>query len=295
MVIKILEESSLKSCIIFGAGSAIAKNFMQNYQDHLEIHAFARKIDKTFNNVKSYATNYEDLDQFSELINKVEYIIFCIGVTNASDQTIKDVNIGIFDKIFAKITNKKKVVFISSAAILFNKGAYVESKLHGEQYLEKSLHDYISLRPSVMHGPFDKNNIINMQNFIKKMPFIPVIAPNYVIQPVYMPDIASVIYKAIENDKFTNKNYTISGPNQIKLYKVFKLLKHKLKSTKLLIPIPLKPVQIVVKILSYVLPKDKIMAHQILNMKIHSPFDSSELKNDYDYQPQSFEETLFNY
>ena len=76
---------------------------------------------------------------------------------------------------------------------------------------------------------------------------------------------------------------------------MFKLLKHKLKSTKLLIPIPLKPVQIVVKILSYVLPKDKIMAHQILNMKIHSPFDSSELKNDYDYQPQSFEETLFNY
>lgn len=285
----------MKKCIIIGAGSAVAQNFIDQYQKNFEIHAFARKnLEQEFD-IQFYQTNYQDLENYKTLFNQANTIIYCIGVTNASDDEIKKINIDVFDNFFKLIETSKNVIFISSAAILFNQGAYVDSKLHAENYLKNSKHNYISLRPSVMHGKFDKNNIIKMQEFIQKLPFIPVIAPNYVIQPVYMKDIARVMANAINKNKFTNKNYVISGPAQVKLYNVFSLLKRKLKSKKILIPIPLKPVQIIVKILSYFLPKDLIMAHQILNMKIHAPFDSSELVNDLDYKNQSFEETIFEY
>lgn len=285
----------MKNVIIFGAGSAIALNFIKTYQNEFKIHAFARtKLPEEFN-IKFYQTNYEDLSLHKDLLNEVDHIIYCIGVTNAKDDEIKSINSDLFDRIFGQIKTKKNVIFISSAAILYNKGAYVDSKLHVENFLKTSQHNYISLRPSVMHGAYDKNNLIKMQQFIQKLPFIPVIAPHYVIQPVFMQDIADVLASAISENKYTNKNYTISGPAQIKLIYVFKLLKKKMKSSKLLIPIPLKPVQIIVRFLALFLPKDKIMAHQILNMKLHPPFDSSELMKDYNYSPRSFEETLFRY
>lgn len=285
----------MKKCIIFGAGSALALNFIKLYQDDLEIHAFARNNLPEDYNINFYQTNYQDIEKYTDILNDIDYIIYCIGVTNASDESIYNINVGIFDKIFKLISKPKKVIFISSAAILFNKGAYVDSKLHAETFLKNSHHDYISLRPSVMHGEYDKNNIIKMQDFINKVPFIPVIAPNYVIQPVYMCDIAQVMRNAIDLDEFTNKNYVISGPAQVKLYQVFKLLKKKMNSKKILIPIPLKPVQIIVRFLSWFLPKDKIMAHQILNMKLHDPFDSSELIKDLKYKQHSFEDSLFKY
>jgi nucleoside-diphosphate-sugar epimerase len=290
-----LEKISLKKVAIIGAGSALALNFIDKYQEEFDIFAFARKnlpfkFKGTF-----FQTNYSDINKYTNELNSCDYIFYCIGVTNAKDKIIREVNIGLFDKIFSNIKEKKKVILISSAAILFNQGAYVESKLHAENFLKESVHDYYSLRPSVMHGPYDQNNIVKMEDFIRKLPFIPVIAPSYVIQPVYMLDIVKVVAKSIHEDIFHNKNYTASGPAQIKLYQVFKLLKKRLNSKKILIPIPLKPVQIVVKFLSLFLPKDKIMAHQILNMKLHPPFDSSELIKDLGYSPQSFEISLFEY
>ncbi len=285
----------MKKCIIFGAGSAIAQNFIKEYQNDFSIHAFARHQLKENFKINFYQTDYTDLSKYQSIFDEVDNIIYCIGVTNASDQEIKKINSELFVKIFKYFNNKKNVIFISSAAILFNKGAYVNSKLSCENYLRQSIHNFISLRPSVMHGEFDENNLIKMQDFIKKMPFIPVIAPKHVIQPVYMRDITKVFARAIEENKFTNKLYTVSGPKQIQLIYVFKLLKKKLNSKKLLVPIPLRPVQLMVKFLAFFLPKDLIMAHQILNMKIHEPFNSGELEKDYHYQPRSFEETIFKY
>lgn len=285
----------MKKCAVIGAASALALNFIKEYQDQICIIAFARSELPIKFKGEFYKTNYYDIANHLNEIDECDYIFYCVGVTNATDNEIKEININLFKNLFEKITKPKKVILISSAAILFNKGAYVQSKLFAENYLKESMHNYISLRPSVMHGEFDKNNIIKMQFFIKKLPFIPVIAPSYVIQPVYMKDITSIVAKSILEDKFTNKNYTISGPEQVKLFDVFKLLKHKMNSKKLLIPIPLKPVQWVVKFLSLFLPKDKIMAHQILNMKLHPPFDSSELRNDYNYNPKHFKDVLFEY
>jgi nucleoside-diphosphate-sugar epimerase len=295
LVIKVLEEINLKKCAIIGASSALALNFIKEYQNEFELHAFARNKPPFEFKGKFYQTNYQDISKYIEIIEECNYIFYCVGVTNAKDHEIKDINIKLFDHLFSLITSPKNVILISSAAILYNNGAYVESKLHAENYLKSSQHNYISLRPSVMHGPFDKNNIIKMQDFIRKLPFIPVIAPSYVIQPVFMIDILKVVANAIRKNKFTNKNYTVSGPGQIKLYEVFKLLKQKMHSKKILIPIPLKPVQLMVRFLGLFLPKDKIMAHQILNMKLHPPFDSSELIKDYDYRPTEFKISLFEY
>jgi len=292
---KILDAINLKKCAVLGAASALGLNFIKNYQESLLISAFARSELPIKGQYKFFKTDYSNLEDIAKELNEIDYIFYCIGVTNASDDQIKAINIDLFDKIFAQIKSPKKVIFISSAAVLFNQGAYVDSKLHCEKFLAASEHQYFALRPSVMHGSFDKNNIIKMIEFIQKVPFIPVIAPNYVIQPVYMLDILKTVKEAIDKDIFTNKNYTVSGPAQLKLYEVFRLLKKKLNSKKVLIPIPLKPVQWVVKFLSLFLPKDKIMAHQILNMKLHSPFDSSELSKDYGYKPTTFEKSLFEY
>ena len=75
----------MKKCIIIGAGSAVAQNFIDQYQKNFEIHAFARKnLEQEFD-IQFYQTNYQDLENYKTLFNQADTIIYCIGVTNASD------------------------------------------------------------------------------------------------------------------------------------------------------------------------------------------------------------------
>ena len=288
----------MNKLVIIGANSAIAANFIHRHHQDFSIVAVARSFStaKKLADVTYIENDYSDFGPLKETIREYQNILYCVGVTNADDATIKSVNEGVFERLLCTIQDIDfKMAFISSAAILFNSGAYVDSKLFAEDALEKSGKAFISLRPSVMHGPFDQNNLVKMERFARKLPFIPVIGPRYLIQPVYMPDIVDTLAKVFASAKFTNKRYTVSGPAQVTLEHVFSLLKRKLQTRKPMIKIPLWPVQVVVRFLALFLPKNLIMAHQILNMKIHRPFDSSEFIADYGFAPQSFEDSLFRY
>lgn len=281
-----------------GANSALALNFIQNHHKDFSIVAMARKFDAklSFPNIQYIESDYESFQALQELFSSIENVLYCIGVTNAKDEKIKAVNEDIFSRFMQALPSRKlNIAFISSAAVLHNKGAYVSSKFFAENKLKNSVHNHISLRPSVMHGPFDKNNLVKMELIAKRLPFIPVVGPDFSIQPVYMPDIAQALARAFNEGKFTGKAYTVSGPAQITLEQVFSLLKKKLNARKPMIKIPLKPAQTLVEFMSKFLPKDKIMAHQILNMKKHPPFESSEFIKDYQFKQSSFQESLFRY
>lgn len=281
----------MKKVLIIGANASIAKNLIDllSQSHEYEIHALQRVKSVNTDKVFYHQTDYSNIENYKSLIKSAEYIFYTIGITNGSETEIKEINIDLFNKFLSYFSHESKIIYMSSASPLYNDNAYAKSKLYAEKKLKELNFSFIALRPSVMYGPYDRNNLVKIINFIKKLPIVPVIAPSYKIQPVYMPDIAKLILKAIQHNIFTNKEYIISGPKQISMYELFRLLKQKLKLKRPLIPIPLKPVQLVIKFLNLFIPAKYLLAYQVLNMKIHQPFDSSLAIEDFDFEQTPFE------
>lgn len=281
--------------MILGGNAAISKNLIDLVIKDVKysLTVVARSNHKTNKNVHYIDTDYFNLENYKEQLHKSDYLFYAIGITNGSDQEIEKINIQLFTTIAKELNTKTKIIFISSASMLFNDNTYANSKLAAEKILSETGNQFVSLRPTVMYGKYDQNNLIKMENIIKMLPIVPVIAPNNKIQPVAMKDIAQLAYRVIKNNSFTNTNYTTSGPRQIGMYEVFQLLAKKNKLNRPLIPIPLKPVQLLVRFLDLFIPSKYILTYQILNMKSHPPFDSSKAISELGYQQSNFETEIF--
>jgi len=281
----------MKKILIIGGNASIAKNLIDKLlqQNEYEIHTLQRVQVQNSKNIYHHQTDYKNIDQYKELIQESDYIFYCIGITNGTEKEIQSINIELFDRFLKYFKQPTKIIFMSSASPMYNNNSYAKSKLYAEEKLKDSNLNFIALRPSVMYGPYDRNNLVKISNFIKKLPLIPVVAPKHKIQPVFMPDIADLILTAITENKFTNREYIISGPKQFDMYKLFTLLKMKFKLKRPLIPVPLILVQTVVRFLNIFIPAKYLLAYQVLNIKIHPPFDSSDAIKDFNFKQTPFE------
>jgi NADH dehydrogenase len=288
-----LEKTTLKKRVgIFGANSAIAKNFIKDYKDIFQITAFTRSFDVDASDVDLVLTDYSNLSKLSSHIKKCDYIIYCNGITNGSNKLIEKINIELFDSFLKELPNSTKIIFISSASILYNENTYSKSKKYAEEALAKKGNPFIALRPSVMYGAYDQNNIQKIFRFMQMSPVFPIIGKDYKIQPVYLSDISELMMTAIKNDIFKSRAYILSGPSQITMKELTVLLKKKLDRLMILIPIPLSLVQFLVRVLSFIIPSNKILAYQVLNMKLHDPFKSDDAINDFNFRQTEFHEGL---
>ena len=287
----------MKKFLVIGGNSAISKNLIDMLVNlnSFEIDVIARSNKKTHKLVNYIDCDYNKIENHKDILQSADFLFYSIGITNGTDTEIENINVLLFEKITKLLNLKTKIIFMSSASILYNDNSYSNSKKRSEEILDKLGNDYISLRPSVMYGNYDKNNLVKMMNILKKLPIVPVIAPSYKIQPVFMNDLVHMMLSAVNKDIFTNKAYITSGPEQVGMYNLFKLLAKKCNLKRPLIPIPLKPVQLVVRFLSLFIPAKYILAYQVLNMRSHPPFDSSNAITDFDFKQTKFEQGLFEY
>ena len=92
-----------------------------------------------------------------------------------------------------------------------SEAVYARTKGEGEAAVRDAFPNATIIRPSVVFGPED--SFANMLAGLSRLPALPVVAPNWKLQPVYVEDLAKAIAKAtIDPQTHGGKTYEIGGP-----------------------------------------------------------------------------------
>ncbi|MDP3920117.1 MAG: NAD-dependent epimerase/dehydratase family protein [Candidatus Omnitrophota bacterium] len=221
-----------------------------------------------------------------------DVLVHALGLINGSEEELREANIECPRRVFEAATKAsvERVVFISSVAALRRHGPYGVTKSEGEDVLRSSGIPYIILRPAYVYGVGDENNTALMLRTLKRFPVIPVLGGGqFRLQPVYVDDVCDLIVQALRC-KTWNRAYTVAGPEQITLWSMLKLLAGGLGVSRLLVPIPLKPVQALMRFYLRFFPETKLPAKQILELDKHEAFDISETQSNFNFKPRPFRE-----
>ncbi len=280
----------MKKVAIIGANSAISKNFYSHFKNDYEFFLVAR----SFNDVDSkdhthrLTSDYEDLDRIVNFIENVDTLLYCIGVTNGGNELIKEINIHLFQRIIDKVPRSIPIIFISSIAVELNNDFYAQSKIMGEEFLAQSGLSYTVLRPSVLYGKFDRNNLYKIKQITKSLPILPKFGKSVSVQPLNIKDISLLLNRIIVNNLYKNKAYSISGPDKIMMDQVINLFISQFKLFRIRIFIPIRFIQKAIRFFKYFIPINFGLIRQIENMKPHPPISSNLAINELGFIQSKF-------
>ncbi len=217
--------------VVTGANGFVAKNVRKLLSNEdVSIFSISRK---NFLNYKSEAKIISPnlrINDISHKLKNCNALIHLIGTGRQTvNSTYEHVNVENTKKIIqlCKKSKIKKIVYISGLGIS-NKSvtSYFISKYKAEKEIIESGLDYTILRASYIIGnndPLTKN----LTNQIKKKKIQIPGSGKYHIQPIFVNDVAKVIFSSITSKKFSKKIIELVGPETVTFNDFVKLFKGK--------------------------------------------------------------------
>lgn len=236
------------------------------------------------------SVNYSDPTSIQNALRGCDTLIHTLGVINADQEALTEVNETIARRLMgaAKAEGVKKIIHISSVAAGMLHGPYGKSKRQGEIAVQEAGIPYTILRPAYIYGMGDENNTAMLIRTLKRWPVIPLLGGGtFKLQPVYVADVVELILKAIELPA-QNTEFNTAGPAQITLKSMLIELSKNLGLKRAYLPVPLRPVQALMKLFLVFCPNTKLPAKQILELDKHEAFDISKTAAVFNFQPRPY-------
>ena len=240
--------------------------------------------------IPSRQVDFGSQESLNNALKDCRTLVHILGVINAEAGDLSKINVEYTRRLIeaARKNGVQKIVFMSSVAAIRRHGAYGESKYQAEEIVRGSGIPFHIIRPAFVYGTRDGNTMGMMIRTIKNWPVIPLLGGgNFKLQPVYVKDVVGVLMKMIETPG-TNGAYSVAGPEQVSLKEILAALARHLKRKRWFIPIPLKPVQFVLRGYVRVFPNTRLPAKQILELDKHEAFDIAETRRAFGFDPVSF-------
>jgi nucleoside-diphosphate-sugar epimerase len=184
-----------------------------------------------------------------------------------------------------------RAVFVGTTAIFTSLAAQTKSvRKAAEQAIMSSNLDYTILRPTMIYGTPDDRNMIKLLRLIQKSPIIPVLGSGEALQqPVHVQDVAWAICEVLDRAHTYRREYNIAGGQILTFNEVIQIASKHLGKNPQLLHFP-KDLSIqIVKILNTLKINSPITVEQILRLNEPKVFDRSNAKNDFNYEPKTFE------
>ena len=142
--------------------------------------------------------------------------------------------------MISKLCNKfgiKKFIHIAALGVSKDSSSkYSLTKALGEENIKKNLKSSIILRPSIIYGKGD--NFFGLFSKISKFsPFIPIIGPNTLFQPVYVNDVSLAVIESLKINENRSKTFNICGPKQYSFLQLIEILHSLLNRKRVLIKV----------------------------------------------------------
>lgn len=194
--------------------------------------------------------------------------------------------------------NVKRIIFVHTTGIFSKyKSASQEYKKIEREVIEKAKNNNIDitiLRPTMIYGDICDHNISKFIKMMDKMRIYPMIAGGSAkIQPVNARDLGKAYYQVLTNlEKTKNKNYNLSGKDEIKIKEMLKLILKKLNKKTLFVTIPMWLSVSLAYILKIMTIGKIDIIEKVLRMNEDRVFNNEEARKDFEYNPISFENGL---
>jgi len=237
---------------------------------------------KKYDNIEIITGDLNDINSFENKIDKnIDLIIHLAGI----QYTLNVIELMIKKRI-------KKLILISSTNI-FSKYKKISNFIKNIETeiinkANKFKFNYIIIRPTMIYGNGEDNNIKKLIIFIDKYPLIPIINNGgTLIQPVFYKDIGEVVIKLIERNDLFNKVYNLSGKDIISYKNLIFLISKCLNKKIILINLPTNITIILFKIIKIIFKSFKISLEQILGFIENRVFDYNDAYVDFVYEPMN--------
>ena len=192
------------------------------------------------------------------------------------------------------ITSKKKInklVFIGGANTIKISGAYGKLDRLEDEIMSK-LPKAIIIKPAMIFGIKNDNNIEKIIKWLKKFPIFPIIGNGKTLyQPIHYFDLRDIITKIFKNNNLEGKKIIIGGKESIEYQKMIGIIKQKINSKSLVIKFPQNLIYTIAKIINNIL-KISLPIEQIKSAHIDRNIDNNEAIEILNYEPKSFENRL---
>lgn len=183
--------------------------------------------------------------------------------------------------------NAGRLIFLSSIKTLsFLTNPYIDSKKEAEKIIINSGAPYIILRPSMIYGPGDRNNLGFLIKLAKLLPLMPVF--DFKIQPLYVKDLVKIIIACLRFPP--NKIFNITGPEIISSRDILKELKSlNYKFSEIYLP---GFFSVIIKLCAF-FPFSPLTSWQIESLLSNELFESSEWEKLFNLKATPFKEGIY--
>lgn len=191
-----------------------------------------------------------------------------------------------------KASGVRRAVFVSTTSIFTSLNApSKEVRNVAENAIRESGLDYTIIRPTMIYGGPDDRNICRLIQFIKRWPIIPIFGSGrYLLQPVFVKDLAAAIVAATFQKESIRREYNLSGADPLTYNDLVMTICRLIGKRRILIHLPAPPIIAFLKIVELLGIKMKIKAEQVQRLNEHKGFSHNEAVKDFGYNPKPFKE-----
>lgn len=187
----------------------------------------------------------------------------------------------------------KRAVFVSTTALLTKLNAPSKAvRVAAEGQIESSSLDYTILRPTMIYGSGRDRNICRLIRYLSKFPVLPIFGSGkYLLQPIFVGDVAQAIVKALPESGSHRQTYNISGETELTYNELIDSVSGALGRRIWKLHIPHKPMIAILRLIEK-LVTPPIKAEQIQRLNEHKNFSFDEAQQDFGYSPRSLDDGI---
>lgn len=235
-------------------------------------------------------TDFRNENSIFRALEGCDTVINSLGLINGTEEALREANVNCTERLIGASVRRgiKRLVHVGSVAAVRRHSIYGMSKHEGEERVRKSGVPYVILQPAYIYGSGDDDKTGLMLRILKRFPVVPLLGGgNFKIQPVYVDDVVDMIFRALETSHI-NKSYILAGAEQVALRDMLRLFADAQGLKRLFLPVPLKPLQAVLRVFAPLLKSPSLPVKQILELDKHEAFDISDAALDLDFRPVDF-------
>jgi nucleoside-diphosphate-sugar epimerase len=199
----------------------------------VKLYGIARRNFSNYKSESKIISPITSISDISSMLKNCDALIHLIGSgTESNAYSYKSVNLNLTKTVIeiCKRTKIKKIVYISGLGLSNNSiSSYFISKYKAEQEIINSGLDYTILRASYIIGINDPLTI-NLTNQIRHGKILIPGNGDYHLQPIFVGDVAELIYQSVTSKKFSKKIINLVGPEKVTFSEFVKLFLGKRKT-----------------------------------------------------------------
>ncbi|MCX7043935.1 MAG: NAD(P)H-binding protein [Candidatus Sumerlaeota bacterium] len=191
-------------------------------------------------------------------------------------------------------TAVRRAIFISSARRYTRfPDAPAEQVRQGEAAIRRSALDFTILRPTMIFGDERDNNLTQLIQWMRKLPFFPLPGGGWnLVQPTFVHDLVNAIVRAYETEGAIGREYDIGGPEPMTYRAMIRLIAAAMGMPMPILPLPLWPFLPLAGIYERLSRRPRLTRAMLQRLAEDKAVDIAAARRDLGFSPTPFSEAI---